>query len=430
MKRVISILLALVMLLMFIGCDKDEPQTGGEKTTQAEGGEASGPATVETTPGSTDKTPGTDPSTGTVGTDVTTAVTTTGSQPDAPETGHKHTFGEWASVKDAECTSGASKERVCSCGYKETVYSSPPGHKIKNNICEVCGAKASENLAFAEENGSYKLTGIGSCKDTDIVVPDIKDGKPVTKVADNAFEGNRNIKTLTLPEGVVSVGNGSFKECSSLYRVYLPESLNTIGKYAFDSCTDLMSVTVPKNVTAIGSEAFFACYKLIEVCNLSGVSAGTKSKSGGHVGYYALSVTKQAPDHLFCTGDGYWFFDDGNSVYLLGYLGKDTELVLPETLNGKEYDIYRAAFYQNTKLKSVAIAQGTKKIGSVAFSGCSALASVSVPKSIKTVDTDAFKGCDSLKTVFYAGSSREWISMINFESGNNALAYATVTYAE
>jgi hypothetical protein len=51
-------------------------------------------------------------------------------------------------------------------------------------------------------------------------------------------------------------------------------------------------------------------------------------------------------------------------------------------------------------VKSYAIPNGVKVIGSGAFAGCSELASVKIPKSVTEVESaDAFEGCTSLPVV-------------------------------
>ena len=61
-------------------------------------------------------------------------------------------------------------------------------------------------------------------------------------IGEHAFE-NTNISTITIPEGVTSIGYRCFYECSSLSSVQLPSSLVSIGQLAF-SKTKIIEVTI------------------------------------------------------------------------------------------------------------------------------------------------------------------------------------------
>lgn len=42
--------------------------------------------------------------------------------------------------------------------------------------------------------------------------------------------------SVTIPEGVTSIGRWAFGDCSSLHAVIVPKSVTSIGAYAFDDC--------------------------------------------------------------------------------------------------------------------------------------------------------------------------------------------------
>ena len=75
------------------------------------------------------------------------------------------------------------------------------------------------------------------------------------------------ISTITIPEGVTSIGNNCFGGCSSLTSVQLPSSLLSIGDGAFYSFRKeneitLKQVEIPKNCK-IGNDAFDSDCKII-----------------------------------------------------------------------------------------------------------------------------------------------------------------------
>ena len=85
----------------------------------------------------------------------------------------------------------------------------------------------------------------------------------LVKIADDAFYECAALTSITLPEGVTSIGRNSFVSCS-LASVTLPEGLTTIGDQAFQDCKSLTSITIPANVTEIGYGAFIDCSGLTD----------------------------------------------------------------------------------------------------------------------------------------------------------------------
>ena len=149
---------------------------------------------------------------------------------------------------------------------------------------------ASEGLKFKLNNGgkSYSVEGIGSCADTEIVIPATYNDLPVTAICENAFDGNDSIISVVIPDSVTSIGYGAFlrcnllvsvaipdsikaigesafRECSSLTEIRLPTGLKSIGTSLFDCCTSLTEITIPEGVTSIGTYAFYQCFNLANV---------------------------------------------------------------------------------------------------------------------------------------------------------------------
>ena len=101
----------------------------------------------------------------------------------------------------------------------------------ENETCTVCGCqKTSTGLSF-EYNSDYTgyiLTGIGTCKDLDIIVPSAYNEKPVVRISSNAFS-NSSITSIIIPDSVTSIGGDAFAGCSGLKSITIPDSVNYIG---------------------------------------------------------------------------------------------------------------------------------------------------------------------------------------------------------
>lgn len=113
-----------------------------------------------------------------------------------------------------------------------------------------------------------------------VTIPASLNGYPVTAIGDNAFNGsNTEVTSVTIPEGVIRIGDNAFVNCTSLENISMPGSLTEIGGGAFDGCTGLTNVYIPKNVSVIGRHAFSGCTSL-EFISVSSQNATFASHGG------------------------------------------------------------------------------------------------------------------------------------------------------
>lgn len=128
-------------------------------------------------------------------------------------------------------------------------------------------AACSQGLMFIlnDDGESYSVTGIGTCTDTDIIIPATYEGKPVTAVLQRAFENRSQITSVIIPCSVTSIGASAFYACTNLATISIPDSVTTIGNAAFGACHNLTSVAIPGSVTSLGEAMFTACIGLTSV---------------------------------------------------------------------------------------------------------------------------------------------------------------------
>ena len=68
----------------------------------------------------------------------------------------------------------------------------------------------------------------------DVYIPDEIDGVPVTQLYDGMCKRKRDLRSLRLPKGLVSIGNEAFYYSYGLEQVIvMPKTLQKIGSYAF-----------------------------------------------------------------------------------------------------------------------------------------------------------------------------------------------------
>lgn len=66
----------------------------------------------------------------------------------------------------------------------------------------------------------------------------------VTAIANNAFKGNKKVKTVTVGKNVKTIGSSAFQNCKALTKVTLPAKTTTIKKNAFANSKKLKTVIV------------------------------------------------------------------------------------------------------------------------------------------------------------------------------------------
>ena len=186
----------------------------------------------------------------------------------------------------------------------------------------------------------------------------------VTSIGDGAFMDNRNINSVSIPETVSYIGT------SALTSVTIPDGVTTIGLYAFRGCDGLASVTIPSSITTIESGAFLLCSNLNAVY-ISDLAAWCR-----------IPFNFAANPLLF---DAHLYLD-GEEV---------TDLVIPEGVTSISY----GAFQGCTHFTSATIPNGVTSIDSYAFDKCSGLISVSFPTSLDKIGYSAFSYCSSLFNV-------------------------------
>ena len=97
-----------------------------------------------------------------------------------------------------------------------------------------------------------------------LYIPSYLNGYPLTKIQDYAFDGNKNLKNVTIPKTVKEIGYGAFMSCSNIVSIEFDKdsALTKIGNQAFDGCESLTSIKIPNKVTSIGCYAFYDCSNL------------------------------------------------------------------------------------------------------------------------------------------------------------------------
>lgn len=234
----------------------------------------------------------------------------------------------------------------------------------------------------------YKIEDDNSCTITDydgmassLSIPSAINGHTVKQIDTGALSDNGIITSVTIPNGVTTIGFSAFNGCIKLERIKFSSNLDTVcenafnntkwfnnqsnglvyvGKVAYKYKGDMprnTKITVKSDTVSISESAFKDCANLTAILIPSSVK---------HIDKYAF---------YNCQGLTKLNFNDG--------------------IERIEND----AFGSCEKLTSVNFSETLKSIGAFAFVECKKLSEITIPRSVTSVGEYAFSGCENLASV-------------------------------
>lgn len=287
---------------------------------------------------------------------------------------HKHT--EANGVRENEvsptCETTGSYEEVVYCTdcheelSRTTKSIDKLSHSYKNGICINCQEpKASEGLNFKSNgDGTCSLSGVGSCKDTNIIVPSVSpSGDQVTAISASAFYNCVPLDSIRLPESVTSIGNDAFAYCGNLQTIVLSDNITSWGTSVFAGCSSLQ-YQKSDGLCYVGSEQ--NPYLVL-------VKAYDKTMTEYEV--------------------------NGETVFLSNHAFASCSNAITIAIGEQVTDIGSCAFQNCSALVSITLPQALTEINESLFSGCNALEAVDIPNGITVIKNNAFAFCKSLKSI-------------------------------
>lgn len=260
----------------------------------------------------------------------------------------------------------------------------------------------SEGLAYtmSVDGEAYYVNGIGTCTDTEIVIPPLYKDLPVTGIKDGAFSGCDSLTTFKLPSTVTYIGGSAFANCGNLQSVIIPNTVEGLGESVFSGCYNIQTMQYGRS-THLGF--FFGASTYKENRDSVPASLKTVTFTGSSIPDYAFYnctslVSVYGTDELKVIGESAFDMYDIDAQSALPSALEDIPLTSSVTTIGK------SAFRYCTEIESVTIPSGVKVIQSTTFGGCTGLKSLTLNEGLCTIGSYAFSNNQSLESITLPGS--------------------------
>ncbi|MCR5664988.1 MAG: leucine-rich repeat protein [Oscillospiraceae bacterium] len=220
-----------------------------------------------------------------------------------------------------------------------------------------------KNLTWTlDDEGKMTISGTGDMWDFEQYFWDYSDIAPW-------YDYRDLITSVVVNEGATSIGEHAFLRCRNLKSVSLPDTLVSIGQNAFCGSA-ISSVLIPGRVEEISSLAFADCQEL-------------------------KSITVNSSNTVYKSVDGVLFTKDGAKLCCYPAGKSDSSYAIPNGVSA----IGDCAFYYSQNLSNVTIPSSVTVIGVSAFCNSQKLKSAAIPSGIKTIQSYTFSGCVMLASV-------------------------------
>ncbi|MBQ7306978.1 MAG: leucine-rich repeat protein [Clostridia bacterium] len=282
-------------------------------------------------------------------------------------------------------------------------------------------------VIYKKVNDTYVVSKTNKDKIGDeLVIDQFYNNIMVTGIEDGAFEGLSNLKSLSIPNTIESIGFEAFKGLNSLETLKIP----FIGSSSTDTTNSFLGYFFGATTYDKNAEFVPNTLKVINITNDETISTNT---------FYGLTAIEEVYISDVTSTIEKSAFDSANTALKtleIPFVGKNLNSY--ETGSASKVTqseifgyIFGAEEYTNQELKipnSLVTLKITKQeiFGSYSFYRCTHIQNIYIPATTTKMCVSAFNSCSAIKKIYYGSTIDNWCK-IDFvsEKSHPFTAYAT-----
>ena len=253
----------------------------------------------------------------------------------------------------------------------------------------------------------------------------------VTSIGDAAFRQCYRLNNVVLPENLNSLGNSAFYDCWDLESITIPDSVTGLGN-AFWHCKKLKTINIGKNASIVFNNFDASGCESLESINVSKENMNLMSEDGILFDFGKTTLIKYpaaksgeeyvVPESVRAISSG--AFGGSKNLKTIRIKGEIEEIkqyafgscenleniIFEKSPSFKELGMHTLS--SCAQMKEFIIPSSVEVIGENAIYNNGLLESVVIPKSVKKINTDwQFFKCDNVTDIYYMGTKAEWESV-------------------